>query len=134
MIDIESQVYTIVSNAVLAEYPNAFVSPEYVRQPAQFPAVSIVQMDNSVNRAMRDSSRIENGADVMFQVDVYSDRNMGKKAACKAIVALIDEQFAIMGFTRSFMNPIPNLSDATIYRITARYVATVDRNQVIYRR
>lgn len=134
MIDIEAQVFTIVSNAVLAVYPDAFVTPEYVRQPAQFPTASIVQMDSVVNRSMRDSSRIENGADVMFQVDVYSNRMDVRKQECKAIIALIDEQFALLGFTRSFMNPIPNLSDATIYRITARYVATVDANETIYRR
>lgn len=134
MIDIEAQVFTIVSNAVLAEYPDAFVSPEYVRQPAQFPTASIVQTDNTVNRSMRDSSRVENGADVMFQVDVYSNKMAGRKEECKAVIALIDEQFALLGFTRSFLNPLPNLADATIYRITARYIATVDKNETIYRR
>ena len=46
----------------------------------------------------------------------------------------IDEQFALLGFTRSFLKPLPNLADATIYRITARYIATVDKNETIYRR
>ena len=43
-------------------------------------------MDNTVNRSMRDSSRIENGADVMFQVDVYSNKMAGRKRNAKPLL------------------------------------------------
>ena len=134
MIDIESALFTKVAIAVRLEYPEAYVSDEYVSQPPRFPAVSIVEQDNSVLFQGRDSGNIENYADVMYQVDVYSNRNTGKKAECKAMIAFIDEQFTNLGFTRTFLNPVQNMNNTTIYRMTARYVAVVSKDQYIHRR
>lgn len=47
-------------------------------------------------------------------------------------MALINEMMYSMNFTRIAMTPIPNLEDATIYRITARYRAETD-GEYIYR-
>lgn len=136
MIDIESQVFTTVATALRTEYgaSNIYVAPEYVGQPPKFPAVFIVEMDNTVYLRGRDSANIENFADVMYQVDVFSNKNAGKKVQAKEIIALIDEQFAQMGFSRTFLNPVQNMNDATIYRMTARYQAVVGKDQTIYRR
>lgn len=134
MIDIESKLFTRIANALRNEYPGIYVSPEYVRKPSHFPAVYIVEQDNTVNRAGRDSGEVENFADVMYQADVFSNKNKGGKAEAKAIAAFIDGQFAEIGFTRSFLNPVPNMDDATIYRMTGRWIATVGKDEVIYRR
>ena len=134
MIDIESQLFTRIANALRGEFQGIFVSSEYVRRPSSFPAVFIVERENTVNRAGRDSGSVENFADVMYQVDVYSNKNKGAKAEARAIAGFIDAQFAEMGFTRSFLNQIPNMDDATIYRMTGRWAATVSRDEVIYRR
>ena len=87
-----------------------------------------------MNRAGRDSGCIENFADVMYQVDIFSNKNKGKKAECKSIAAFIDGMFARMGFTRSFLNPVPNMDDGTIYRMTGRWRATVSKDNTVYRR
>lgn len=134
MIDIENQVFQTIADAFRAEYPNGFISAEYVSKPSEFPAVFVMEMDNSVFLPGRDSADIENFANVMYQIDAYSNKNMGKKAECKRIIALIDKQFARLGFTRMFLNPIPNMDNATIYRITARYRAVVSKDNMIYRR
>lgn len=134
MIDVESQVFQKCADAFRAAYPNGYIAGEYVPQPPKFPAVFVVEMDNTVLERGIDSGEIENFADVMYQVDVYSNLNKGKKAQAKAIIALIDEQFAHLGFTRSFLNPIQNFNDATIYRMTARYRAVVGKDHYIYRR
>lgn len=134
MIQIEDMLFTKIATAIRAEFPDAYVVGEYVNAPSRFPAVYIVEMDNTVNRAGRDTSSIENFADVMYQVDIFSNKNKGKKAECKAIAAFVDEQFASIGFTRSFLNPVPNMDDGTIYRMTGRWVATVSKNNEIYRR
>jgi len=34
-----------------------------------------------------------------------------------------------MGFTRTMLNPMPNASDATIYRITGRYQAIIIKDE-----
>ena len=134
MIDVEPQVFTKIATALRTQYSNIFVADEYVPKPEQMPAVCIMEMDNTAQRKTQDSASMENTADVMYQVDVYSNRVRGKKAECKAIAATIDEMFVDMGFTRMGLNPIPNMNDATIYRMTGRYRAVVDKNNTIYRR
>ena len=121
MIDCEAKVFQACADAFRAAYPNGYIAPEYVSQPPKFPAVSVVEMDNNVDERAMDNGNIENAVNVMYQVDVYSNLNKGKKAQAKAIVALIDEVLAKYRFVRTFCNPIQNMNDATIYRMTARY-------------
>lgn len=134
MIDVENQVFQACADAFRAAYPNGFIAGEYVPQPPRFPAVSVVEMDNTVHASGRDTANIENFADVMYQIDVYSNLSRGKKVQAKAIIALIDNEMTRMGFTRAFLNPVQNFNDATIYRMTARYRAVVGRDETIYRR
>ena len=134
MINIEDELFTRIATALRAQFSDIYVVGEYVNAPPKFPAVYIVEQDNTVNRMGRDTSNIENFADVMYQVDIFSNKNKGKKAECKAIAAFVDEQFASIGFTRSFLNPVPNMDDGTIYRMTGRWVATVSKDREIYRR
>jgi len=133
MIDIESDVFEIVATAVRNVYTDAFVVGEYVAAAPQFPAVSIVEMDNFTVRGTQSSSCMENTVEVMYEVNVYSNKVRGKKAECKAVLALIDEQFLRLGFNRVMVMPTQNLNDATIYRMTARYRAEVDTAKRIYR-
>ena len=132
MIDHDSEFFTRIADVVHFQYPDAYVSDVYVSQPSRFPAISIVEMDNSVYLPGRDSGAIENYADVMYQVDVYSDSNIGRKSECRAIMALVDDEFTRIGFARTFMNPVQNMNNPSIYRITARYRAVVSKNNVVY--
>ena len=121
MIDCEAKVFQACADAFRAAYPNGFIAGEYVAQPPKFPAVMVVEMDINVDERAMDNGSVENAVNVMYQVDVYSNLNKGKKAQAKAIVALIDEVLAKYRFVRTFCNPIQNMNDATIYRMTARY-------------
>ena len=121
MIDVESKVFQHCADAFHAEYPNGYISPEYVPQPPCFPACSVVEMDNTVHASAMDNGSIENAADVMYQVDIYSNLIDGKKVQAKAILALIDNQMSGYRFQRTYSNPVPNYNDARVYRITARY-------------
>ena len=121
MIDCEAKVFQACADAFRAAYPNGFIAGEYVSQPPKFPAVMVVEMDNNVDERAMDNGNIENAVNVMYQVDVYSNLNKGKKSQAKAIVALIDEVLTQYRFVRTFCNPIQNMNDATIYRMTARY-------------
>lgn len=134
MIDIESELYTIIATAVRTAYPNAFVTQEYVARPAKFPAVYIREADNTTRAASQTNAMEEQVADVMYEVNVFSNKADGKKAECKAIISLIDEKFQFLGFTRMYLNTVPNLYEATIYRMQARYTASVSKDKTIYRR
>ena len=134
MINIENEIFNDVSTKVRTSVPDIYMSGEYVKSPPTFPAVSLVEMDNTHYTFTQTSSEMENHADVMYEVNVYSNKKVGKKSECKKIIALIDNEMTARGFTRTMLQPIPNMDDATIYRMVARYKAIVSKNNVIYRR
>lgn len=134
MINIETELFDIVSSKIREKYPNIFMTGEYVKSPPTFPCVSLIEVDNQVYRNTRSTESIENHAQVLYEVNVYSNKTKGKKAECKEIISLIDSQMERLGFTRTMMNPIPNEDNATIYRIVARYRAIVSKNNMIFRR
>ena len=134
MIDIENQVFDRVAKRVREQFPNIFMVGEYVKSPSSFPAVSLVEMDNSIHESTVDSGSNENHANVMYEVNVYSNKTTGKKSECKAIIALIDTEMTEMGFVRSTLTPVPNEYDSTIYRMVGRYRAAVSTDNKIYRR
>ena len=134
MIDIENQVFDRVAKRVREQFPNIFMTGEYVNSPASFPAASVVEMDNSIRENTIDSGSSENHVNVMYEVNVYSNKTTGKKSECKAIMALLDNEMTAMGFERITLTPVPNEYDSTIYRMVARYRAAVSSNHTIYRR
>lgn len=134
MIDIETEVFNTISTEVRNAYKGIFMTGEYVKSPPSFPCVSLIETDNQVYRNTRDSGSIENHAQVLYEVNVYSNKTSGKKAQCKEIIAFIDSKMEALGFTRTLMNPVPNEEDATVYRVVARYRAIVSKNKTIYRR
>ena len=134
MIDIENQVFDRVAKRVRKQFPKIFFTGEYVKSPSSFPAGSLMEMDNSIRESTVDSGSNENHANVMYEVNVYSNKTNGKKSECKKIIALIDEEMTAMGFVRSTLTPVPNEYDSTIYRMVARYRAAVSADHKIYRR
>lgn len=134
MIDIENSVFHRVAPKVREKFPNIFLVGEYVKSPSSFPAASIMEMDNAIRTDTIDSGSNENHVNVMYEITVYSNKTSGKKTECKEIMALIDEEFNAMGFQRVTLTPVPNEYDSTIYRMVARYKATVSSDLKIYRR
>ena len=134
MIDIESSVFSTVITKVREQFPNIYMVGEYVKSPSSFPAVSLVEMDNTTRTDTIDSSSNENHDDVMYEVNVYSNKTTGKKSECKEIIALIDKEMLALGFVRVTLTPVPNMNDSTIYRMVGRYRASVSADNKIYRR
>lgn len=134
MIDIETEVFNILTAQVRKKYPKIFITGEYVKSPPSFPCVSLVETDNQIYRSTSSTDYIENHAQILYELNVYSNKTRGKKAECKDIISLIDEQMGRLGFTRTIMTPVPNENDATIYRMVARYRAIVSKENVIFRR
>ena len=134
MIDIENEVFNSVATEVRTKYADIYMVGEYVKTPPKFPCVSLVEMDNQSYQRTEDSGSSENHVSVMYEVNIYSNKTVGKKAECKAIATLIDEQMLALGFARTMIQPIPNLDDATIYRMVGRSSAVISKDKHIYRR
>lgn len=133
MIDVENEVYTRVAEMLRVQFPGINTASEYVKSPPAFPHVSITQSDNYPIAEREDSSDKENMVQVMFEINVYSNKSSGKKTECKKIMNAINDLLTSMNFRRLAMTPVPNMEDATIYRITARYRVATD-GKYFYRR
>lgn len=126
MIDIENIVVDKVIDRLTNSFENITVSSEETKTPASFPAVLILEKSNTVYLDSRDENR-ENHANIMFQADIYDNDVDDKKATCKRISSELDSIMQEMGFTRTMCEPIANLEDATIYRITMRFTAVASK-------
>ena len=134
MINVENEIFNIIAQAVRTAYPDAYVVGEYVKSPPRFPSVSIIEIDNSAYDRTQTSGNLENHADITYEVNIYSNKSSGKKSECKGIASLINNEFATLGFSRTMLQPIPNMDDATIYRMLGRYRGVVSKDNVVYRR
>ena len=133
MIDLENEIFGTIAPVLRAEFPGIFVAGEQTNSPAAFPAVTIVEIDNSVYQKMRTRfPHIENAVQLAYQVDVFSNTVGYKKSEAKKILAVIDEEFEKMGFTRTMKEPVDNLQDGNIFRYVARYEAVADKDFWIY--
>lgn len=131
MIDIESKIYTPIAAAVRSAFPGISVSGTYVKAPSEFPFVSIVEADNYTSHL--DNSSTEKYATLMYEINVYSNKGVSRKSECNRILDVIDTLMYRMNFTRITKSPVPNMENASIYRLTARYRVETDGTN-LYRR
>jgi hypothetical protein len=135
MIDAENEILSTVATALRTAFPGIYVTSEHAATPPQFPAVMLVEMDNSVYVGSLDGSGAENHAVIMYQADVYSDLASGRKAQCKDIMSALDTEMQKLGFIRTGSGPLViQGGDGSLYRMVARYRATISKNKKIYRR
>ena len=73
MIDVEKEIFGIVSKAVREKYPKIFMTGEYVKSPSSFPCVYLVEVDNQIYRNTRTNECIENHVQVLYEVNVFSN-------------------------------------------------------------
>lgn len=131
MIDVEFAVYNAITTDLKLMYPDIFATGDLSSSPARFPAVSIVEINNSVLQTAR-TKTIENAVSVAYEVNIYSNKTGYNKIEAKEILAVVDSSFQNLGFTRTFSNPVQNLEDRNIYRIVTRYEAVIDKDFWIY--
>ena len=131
MIDVEFAIYNAVVSELKSKHPDVFATGDLSASPAKFPAVSVVEINNSVVNSAR-TNNIENAVSVAYEVNVYSNKTGYNKIEAKEILAIVDDSFQTLGFTRTLCNPIQNLEDRNIYRIVARYEAIIDKDFWIY--
>lgn len=130
---IENEIITRISEVVRAKYPKASISSEYIKAPSSFPHISIIEQDNFTAEEYMDSGDKEKITNIMYEVSVYSNNIKDKKGECKNIVDIINRTMYSLNFIRTSLTPVPNMENATIYRMVGRYNAATDGKK-IYRR
>ena len=133
MIDIENELFNHMSTLLHERYDPILVANEYALSPAIFPSVTIEEKNNTPLTRTQDSGSLENHVTLLYAINVYSNKKSGRKQECKMIFNTLDNEFQRLGFTRTLRESIPNLADATIYRLIGRYTAVVSKDKIIYR-
>ena len=143
MIDIESKIFMIVYNAVMAYDNTIYVTSEASIAPPSFPAVYVEQIDSYNPPEYRISSHEELYAAMTFNVEVYSNKASGKKQEAKNILTVIDNAMRVAGLRRTMSNYV-DLTDnrnssvsnrnQSIIRLLGRYECLADTGGNIYAR
>lgn len=119
----ENQIIDLVSEALRARFDTIFITGvELTSTPPQFPAVSIVLMDNPVNTRGSTFDKVDNVFTEAYAFNAFSNLESQKeaKAQVKAITDVIDGVMSSLYYVRSFCGPVANI-DPTITRRVARY-------------
>lgn len=143
MIDVEYKIFNIVYNAVTAYDNTIYVTSETSIAPKKFPIVYVEQIDSYDPPQYRVSSRAEQYAAVVTDVQVYSNKANGKKAEAKSILTVIDNALRAAGLRRTTSNYV-DLTDnrnssvsnrnQSIIRLLGRYECLADKDGNIYAR
>lgn len=142
MIDKESEVFDRIAEALEENLEESVdMTSVYVNKPKSFPHVSIEQVDSRIQ--YEDSSGREKYAAMTFEVNIYSNKQGGRKYQCKKIAAVIDDVMNRMNFRRTAMSPVRNstqttvygtdVHDETVYRLAVRYEGVASETH-FYRR
>jgi hypothetical protein len=131
MINAENYVFTIVADKLEELFPNIFVASDSVPIPGTLPAVSLVQIRNVPYWKSMDENT-ENHADVIYEANVYSNLNTGKKSQCIKIFEVINGILQERGFFRIDFKNIPNFEDRGIHRLLGRWRG-IHNDRFVYR-
>lgn len=131
MIDIEAELFTLLVEQLTTQFEGIYVTNNNANTPTLFPAVAVVQESNTNYQKTVDACK-ENHAEVMFQIDIYTNDSSKKEVKARDIKMYISDLLLELGFNRTFCQNIPNAADPSIYRVTMRFKAVVGANGIIY--
>ena len=134
MIDYLNEIFNTLATTVREAHSGVTVTGEYTRQPSKFPTVSLDEIENVTVGALEDSSAAEKFSGLTYRLQVFSNKQSGKKAEARAIFATADKVMLGLGFRRVTYTTTPEIYESTIYSITATYEAVVDIHGVLYKR
>lgn len=134
MNDYMNEIFTNVATEVRAKHSGTTVSGEYTRDPSSFPTVTLDETQNVMVDSLMDSSHVENHSGVTYRLQVFSNKQGGKKAEARAIFATADAVMYRMGFRRATYSTTPEIYNSTIYSITATYEGVVSASGYVYKR
>lgn len=134
MIDVCNQIFSSVANVIRDTHPTVTVTGEYTRQPSKFPTVTLDEAQNVMVDRLEDSSNEESFAGVTYRLQVFSNKQSGRRAEARAIFATADTEMRNMGFRRVTYTTTPEIYDSTVYSITATYEAVISITGYVYKR
>lgn len=123
--------YTAVATALRTQFSGIKTSSTTIYNPSEFPFVCFEEADNFTYTPGIDSGKTENFAEVMYEVNVYSNKAAGPMTECRSILSAIDSMLEDYGFVRTSVTQMPVEKPMTA-RLVARYSAVVSTQKIIY--
>ena len=121
MIDKETEVFEYVASGLRRKYKSIYIiGAEISDTPPKFPAVSIVQSNNSTKTQYSTFGSLENVVGEDYKAEVYSNLSKGKEVQTKEITKDISDLMGECGYERTFCEIVPN-ADQTINRRMSKY-------------
>lgn len=134
MNDYLNEIFTTVAATVRTAHEGITFTGEYTRKPSKFPTATLDEIENVMVAALQDSSGEEHYSGLGYRLQVFSNKQSGKKAEARAIFKTADAAIRQLGFRRVSYTSTPEIYESTIYSITATYEAIIDGSGVMYRR
>lgn len=131
MIDYSNEIFNAVAKDLRFVYPGIQVVGEYVEVPAQFPTVTLDEIQNTPVHL--DSAATNKYARVTYRVQVYSNAVSGKRTQARQIYGTLDQTLMGMGMFARTYTTTPAIYNSEVYCITATYEAVVGADGTIYR-
>ena len=131
MLDFSNEIFNVVAKHLRSLYKGIQVKGEYVATPAKFPTVTIDEIGNIPTEL--DSATTNKYADVTYRVQVFSNKENGKRAEAREIYKAVDEKLMELGLFAKTFTTTPAIYNSEIYSITATYGGIISRDGVIYR-
>ena len=131
MIDFSNEIFNAVAKHLRSLYKGIQVKGEYVATPAKFPTVTIDEIGNVPVEL--DSATTNKYADVVYRVQVFSNKENGKRAEAREIYKAVDEKLMELGLFAKSFTTTPAIYNSEIYSITATYGGIISRDGVIFR-
>ena len=134
MFEIQREIFTDIANRVLEAKPDCNITNSFEYMPEVFPTVSIVLSGDGTTPNTRDSSGTEKFRDITLTVDVFSNKVEGKKTEAESLMQVVQDRAYALNFNMVSCIPNSNISNASIYRLTATFTATVGHDGSLYSR
>ena len=109
MIDYLNEIFTAVAIPLRETHTGITVTGEYTRMPSSFPAATLDEIENVTVESLEDSSVAENFSGLSYRLQVFSNKQSGKKAEARAIFATADRVMRTLGFRRITYTTTPEI-------------------------
>ena len=131
MIDYSTEIFNAVAKDLRSAYTGIQVKGEYDPNPAKFPCVTIDEISNVPTHL--DSAVTNKYAEVVYRVQVFSNKASGKRAEARKIYATVSETLMELGLFAKTYTSTPTIYNAEIYSITATFGGIIGADGTVYR-
>lgn len=131
MIDKSNEVFTLVATELRKKFKGISVMGENIDTPKKFPTVTIDEVSNLPTH--EDGKTLNQYARVRYRVQVFSNKENGKRAEARAIYKVVDEVLQSINLKCKAYNPLPSIYNSQIYQITSSYEGIFREDGQTYR-